>query len=217
MIEHWSQLILQLLRGVAALLNADVVRLLSNLQLPIFSQRPGSYEVLEHAVRLELKDDRGKKAVYHKDQNVRFIQDNVIAYQDKAFGAGNIFADYKCSPGEVVDRYREGHRYRVLISLRATKNRGDIENFHIERTITDGFTRAEEDVQTDIDHRTYHFSIGVIFPKSRPPKDATLIEQNANRATPLDHTQVLADGRIQIVWETSRPRLYESYILAWHW
>ncbi|MBZ0285026.1 MAG: hypothetical protein K8L97_30100 [Anaerolineae bacterium] len=217
MTEDWLPVIQQLFRGATMLLNTDVLRLLGDLRLSRFFNRPGPYEVLEHRVTLELKDDKGKKAIYYKDQKVRFLQDNVIAYQDKAWGAGNIFADYKCSPGVVVDRYREGHRYRVLISLRESKKRGDLETFHIERTITDGFTRPEEDFQTDIDHRTHYLSICVIFPKNRLPQDVRLIEQNATRSRPLDHHQVLADGRVQIIWETKHPQLYESYILAWHW
>jgi hypothetical protein len=219
MLEQWSPIILKLLRGAAALFNADILRLFGHLHLPFGFDHPGPYDVLEHRVRLELKDDEGKKAIYYKDQKVRFLQDNVIAYQDKAWGVGNIFAEYKCSPGVVVDRYREGHRYLVLISLRETKKRGDLAAFHIERTIMNGFSRPAEDLQTDIDHRTDYLSIAVVFPHQRPPKDATLIEQNATRSTTLDnrHRQVLADGRLQIIWETRRPRLYESYIIAWHW
>jgi hypothetical protein len=100
--------------------------------------------VLEHRVTLELKDTKGKKAIYRKYQRIKFTQDNVIAYQDNAWGAGNIFADYKCSPGVAVDRYKEGHRYRILISLRETKNRGDGEVINIQRTIKDGFVRNNE-------------------------------------------------------------------------
>lgn len=216
---HWSQFLIQLLQGITALLNTDVVRLLTLLPLPQWLDRPGPYEVLEHRVRLELRDTKGKHVVYYKNQKVRFIQNNVIAYQDKAWGEGNIFADYTCSPGVEVDRYREGHRWRVLISLRGTKNRGDLEIFHIERTIANGFTQTEEDFQIDVDHRTYFLSASVIFPAARPPKDVTVIEQNTTRTTLLDnhHRQILADGRIQLTWETKHPRLYESYILAWHW
>ena len=56
---------------------------------------------------------------------------------------GNPFAAYRCAPGKAVDRYREGHRWRVLISLRQTKNKGDVEEFFIEREIRDGFTATQ--------------------------------------------------------------------------
>jgi hypothetical protein len=219
MADSWLQISFQLLQSLTALLNADVISLLSRVPLPRFLQRPGSYEVLEHKVRLELCDPQGHKAIYYKDQKVRFLQNNVIAYQDVAWGVGDIFADYQCSPGVVVDRYREGHRYQVLISLRQSKNWGDRESFHIERTILDGFTHADEDFQMDIDHRMYFFSFSVIFPVERPPKVIRVIEQNSTRSTVLDHQyrQILADGRVQVTWTTKHPHLYESYILAWNW
>lgn len=110
----------------------------------------GVFEVLSYEATLELLDTAGRQARFTKQQQVRFLQENVIAYQDHAWGDGNIFADYKCSPGVAVDRYREGHTYHILISLRETKNRGDVENFHIERLITDGFVNDVEDLQTNM-------------------------------------------------------------------
>src|SRR5258708_431539 len=46
----------------------------------------GMYQVLEHEAVLDLKDMKGKKAVYTKRQKVRFLQDNIIAYQDEVSG-----------------------------------------------------------------------------------------------------------------------------------
>ena len=103
----------------------------------------GMYEVLSYEARLELLDPTGRHAVYRKRQRVRFLQDHIIAYQDQAWGDGNPFAAYRCAPGKAVDRYREGHRWRVLISLRQTKNKGDVEEFFIEREIRDGFTATQ--------------------------------------------------------------------------
>src|SRR5262249_13288516 len=121
-----------LLRALLALLNSDTIHLIGHLweflqsQFSIGGPR-GMYEVLEQQCCLEILDREGKEAVYFKRQRVRFLQNNIIAFQDQAWGDGNIFADYKCSPGVPVDRYREGYRYRILISLRQTKNRGDVE------------------------------------------------------------------------------------------
>ncbi|MCB9437259.1 MAG: hypothetical protein H6673_09765 [Anaerolineales bacterium] len=181
--------------------------------------RTGSYEVLEHETRLELMDVEGKVAVYEKRQQVRFVQDNIIAIQDKAWGVGEIFADYQCSPGVAVDRYKEGHRYRVLISLRQTKNKGDIENIYIRRAIKNGFTRHSEDIQTEVDHYIKNFRITVVFPSQRPPIEVSLVRQNSTRTTILgqDHIHRLADGRYEVRWETRHPRVFEAYIMAWKW
>jgi hypothetical protein len=177
------------------------------------------YEVLAYEARLELKDAKGKKAIFHKRQQVRFLQDHIIAFQDQAWGDGDIFADYKCSPGVPVDRYREGHRWQVLISLRGSKNRGDVEVFHIRREIRDGFVQDTEDFQTEINHTTRHLSVSVVFPRSRSPKRVTLIEQNSGKSQVLGppHRLTLPDGRQQVIWRTGKPRLYEAYIMRWQW
>jgi hypothetical protein len=179
----------------------------------------GMYEVLEHEIALELADSTGKKAVYHKHQRVRFLQNNIIAFQDKAWGDGDIFADYRCSPGAAVDFYREGHRYNILISLRETKRQGDVEDFHIQRTILNGFVRDTEEFQTVIDHKTDMLAMSVRFPLERAPKRVWLIEQNAGVTRELGPGAVslLADGRYEASWRSREPRLHEAYILRWQW
>ncbi len=213
-----------LLRILVPLLGSDVIEIVSALwrlgrRIWTAKAHEGMYEVLELDSRLELKDTKGQKAVSYKREKVRFVQDNIIAYQDKAWGDGDIFADYKVSPGVAVDRYRDGYRYRILISLRETKKRGDIEEFQIERTIKDGFIKPSEDWQIDVDHPTRRLSIAVVFPAKRFPKQVTLIEQNTTRTTPLglENRLILPDGRLQVMWSTERPRLFEAYNLHWEW
>ena len=50
----------------------------------------GIYEVLEWENILEIHDKNGKNATFKKREKVRFLQDNVIAYQDQAWGDGEI-------------------------------------------------------------------------------------------------------------------------------
>ena len=179
----------------------------------------GMYEVLDYRSELELKDKDGRNAVLKKHQKVRFLQDNIIAYEDKAWGDGEIFEDYKCSPGVMVDRYQDGHRFRILISLRETKQRGDVEAFDIERTIKNGFTKDTEYFQTDVDHTTRHVSVSIVFPKHRIPSQVLLIERNSTRTQHLgpEHMKMLPGGRYQVSWSTDKPRLFEAYILRWEW
>lgn len=213
-------LLTRLLQTLASLLNADLLDLVRRLSTSLLAPRCESlYEVLDYDARLELRDPAGKKALYTKRARVRFLQDNVVAYQDQAWGDGDIFAAYRCSPGIAVDRYREGHRWRVLISLRGTRNCGDIEEFHIERTIRDGFTRAVEDFQTEVDHTTHRMALSVVFPRARLPKQVLLIEQHAARSRELGpaHRLTLPDGRALVRWETDRPRRCEAYIVRWVW
>lgn len=184
-----------------------------------FPSPQGIYEVLEHTAELELLDSQGEIAIYRKLQRVRFLQNNVIAYYDTAWGDGEIFAEYQCSPGVPVDRFREGHRYKVLISLRQTKQNGDQETFHIRRVIKCGFQANTEFLQTDIYHRTHALKVNVVFPSSRHPHNAQMTEAHDRRTVYVAEKEFrrLPDGRIEISWQKLRPRVRDSYILTWEW
>ena len=216
-------LVNQLLQALSDLLRTDASRDILKTTWSRFqalvTPPQGIYEVLNLDMCLELKDIQGKKAVLTKRQRVRFLQDYVIAFADQAWGDGEIFADYRCSPGVAVDRYREGYKYRVLISLRDTKNRGDTQEIFIERTIRNGFTKKTEDFQLQVEHPTRRACLTVIFPPERPPRHVRLIEQDTRRVSPLNmsDTQRLPDGRWQIKWERSKVRQFETYILEWEW
>jgi hypothetical protein len=177
------------------------------------------YEILAFDSTLELADPKGEIAIFKRRQRVKFLQDNVIAFQDCAWGDGELFADYECSPGTEVDRYQEGDRWNVLISLRETKSAGDVDDFYIERTVKSGFTQDEEWRQTEIRHRTKHLRLAVIFPKERHCRRAVLIERNRNRTTVLDqgHISDLPDGRQVLAWETRNPGRFEVYTVKWCW
>lgn len=183
------------------------------------SRYRGTYKVDDHRVTLDLTDKNGQTAIYTKRQWVTFLQDNIFAIQDQAWGDGDIFAEYRCSPGVAVDRYQEGYRWKILISLRGSRNRGEQEEFRVERTIQDGFTSPVQDFHTQIDHPTQDLSISVVFPHSRHPKQVSIIEQNWKQQYILGkkHQIPLSQGRIQYEWKVHRPRLYEGYILHWEW
>ena len=179
----------------------------------------GMYEVLDYESTLEVKDNRGEKAIIRKREKVRYLQDNIIAYQDQAWGDGEILLGYKCTPGKPVDRYMPGKKTYILISLQEVKSKGDVDEFNIEWGIRKGFVREKEQWETEIRHRTRRLRVQLIFPKSRPPLNVILFEGKRQRTYTLDESsQVrLPDGRWMVSWEKDRPKLYERYILRWEW
>jgi hypothetical protein len=178
----------------------------------------GLYEVLEYESTLELKDRQGKKATFRKREKVRYLQDNVIGYQDQAWGDGEILLNYRCTPGTPVDRYRSGYKTFILISRREVKNKGDVDEFNIGWDIRQGFLQHTGYWETHVTHQTRHLRVNVVFPKSRPPQRATLIESNRQRSHDLGKkAQLLPNGRWRVSWQTHRPRLYENYVLQWEW
>lgn len=179
----------------------------------------GVYEVLEYESTLDLEDHGGKRATFSKRERVRYLQDNVIAYQDQAWGDGEILVNYRCTPGTPVDRYRSGYKTYILISRREVKNRGDIDEFSIRWKMREGFLRGTEQWETHVMHRTKRLKVSVIFPKSRPPHRTTLLESNRQCSRRLEKKEqtLLPNGRWLVTWETKQPRLYETYILQWEW
>jgi hypothetical protein len=179
----------------------------------------GMYEVLEYESTLELKDIKGKRAFFRKREKVRYLQDNIIAYQDQAWGDGDILLNYRCTPGTPVDKYRPGRKTYILVSLREVKNQGDVDEFNIQWEIANGFSRTKERWETEVRHRMRLLKIQVIFPKDRPPINVSLVEDTSNRVHIFDkaHKARLPDGRWLISWEMHRPRLHETYILKWEW
>lgn len=179
----------------------------------------GTYEVLEYDATLELLGPRGESALFEKRQRVRFLQDFVLAFQDYAWGDGDVLVDYHCSPGIVADRYREGDRWNTLISLRETRSVGDIEDFYISRRIRRGFLKSKEWWQNAMQHRTRWAKLSIIFPKKRHCQKAVVIERIGNRSTVLDANAFveLPDGRQVVTWQLVRPRRYETYTFKWWW
>ena len=55
------------------------------------------YDVLEYESTLELKDRGGKRATFQKREKVRYRQDNIIAYQNQAWGDGEVLLNYRCA------------------------------------------------------------------------------------------------------------------------
>lgn len=182
-------------------------------------QQQGMYEILDYDSTLEILDAKGETAIFRKRQKAKFLQDNILAFQDYAWGEGDIFKHYTCSPGTVVDCYQEGDRWNILISLRATKGRGDTEDFYIQRTVKHGFTKAEEWRQVEIRHRTRRLRLAVIFPKSRHCRKADLLQRSRNRLTPLgqEYRHELPDGRQVLAWQTQDIDPLEIYTLRWQW
>lgn len=179
----------------------------------------GMYEILEYDSVLELQDEKGQTAYLKRRQKVRFLQDNIIAYEDQAWGEGEIFHDYQCSPGVPVDYYQDGLKWKVLISLREAKQRGDVTVFNLERSIVNGFGDSHEWFQTELPCKARHLRISIIFPPGRPCQQAILVERNRNRTRQLGPMAFgrLADGRRVLSWETKRPCVNELYTIKWYW
>jgi len=183
------------------------------------SHPTGIYEVLDYESTLEIHDPKGMRATFGKIKTVRYLQDNIIAFQDYAWGDGDILHNYRTNKGKPVDRYRSGFKTYILLSLREVRNRGDMDEFTIQWNIRRGFLTKDGYWATDVSQPTEHLKVRVIFPKSRPPHHLSIEESNRKRMRVLgrDAQKQLPDGRWLVTWEMSNPKLYELYVLRWIW
>jgi len=222
--DNTTALVSQLGGLVTALLNSGLVAALAKLwrqwrRTASGLAEEGLYEVLEYETTLELLDRRGQNAMLRKRERVKYLQGGTIAFQDQAWGDGEILLDYRCSPGVPVDRYRPGHTTYILISLREVKSRGDVDEFNIEWGIRRGFLRNSELLETEISHRTRWIKAQVIFPPTRPPSRFAVVEDNTQRTQLLPENSLvqLPDGRWVVTWVKDRPRRFERFSLKWDW
>src|SRR5688572_14472554 len=74
----------------------------------------GIYEVLDYECQIELKDKTGNLATIKKRDKIRYLQDYVTSHQDRAWGDGEIFLNYRCSPGTPVDEFAWGTKHTSL-------------------------------------------------------------------------------------------------------
>ena len=199
----------------------EVIAQIWNLGKKIFRgfSNEGIYEALDYEYQIELQDKDGEHATIKKREKVRYLQDNITSFQDWAWGDKKIFLNYRCSPGTPVDEFRLGHKTCKLISLRETRNKGDIDEFHMEWEMKRGFSKTTGFWGTGIRYRTKKVTVKVIFPTDRPPIHASITESNLKRTQILgpEAQKLLLDGRTMVVWENSNPRLYETYVLKWEW
>ena len=179
----------------------------------------GMYEILDYDSTLEILNPKGEKAKLVRREVIRLLQDNVVAIHDHAWGDGELFAQYRCQPGVPVDFYRDGSKHNVLISLREPRSKGDIIDLWIRRVVTGGFCRRQEWLETEVDHWTRSMRQRIIFPSKRHCRGATLSRRWSNRILPLgkDHFTFLSDGRQQLEWRTSHPKLHDRYTIKWDW
>lgn len=178
-----------------------------------------SYEVLHYESTLELKDTTGEAATFWKREHVRYIQNNVIALHDHAWGDGEILINYQSSPGKVVDISHPGQKTTALIALQNTRQFGDEDEFQFVWQMRNCFTRTTELWETSVNHETKTLRINIIFPPERPPLKVFRIEEihktcNQVKAEDITH---LIDRRWMVHWNIPNPNKNEKYLIQWDW
>ncbi len=178
----------------------------------------GLYEAISDESEWDIHDGNGSEAVLVRRRRLRFLQNGVFAIRDYAWGDGDVLAGYEISPGVKADTYTVAGKRNVVISLRETKRRGDVETYLITRRMQNMFGNDSEWVATEVVLPTQEVKISVRFPADRPPQGAWL-----KRNSDPDHKQEElsieggGDRRQKVSVRIARPKLYETYTVWWKW
>jgi hypothetical protein len=180
----------------------------------------GLWQIIDDIDEWDIPDDTGKLVLLTKTRKLRFLQNGVFAIRDYAWGSGKVDGNYSCAPGHAADHFWHDGRHNVVVSLRETKRRGDIEDFTIKREFADSFCEDSESVHAEIMTETQQLTIKVVFPGSRPPTKAWA-SSRSDEAANKKHSKLDihggVDGRQFVTHTLTRPKLGENYVVGWDW
>lgn len=166
---------------------------------------------------LDLRDVRGARALLKKRQRMRFRQGEAAILRDGVWGNGDQFARYQVQGARRVGTRREGMRTTVLLVIEPRPPNGEPRDIRTNRLIKDAFGDANTFFDLMAERPTGYLSLKVLFPRSRPPTSAYLVQAPAEttmRRIPVRYT---ADRRPFLAWRTSEPQPLMTYSLRWAW
>lgn len=178
------------------------------------------YEVLDFRIEVDIQDRDGRLAVLRRWEEIRALQDRVVAYQDRIWGDGDVARNWRCSLGEPVDALdREGKRH-LLVWLDAPLRQGQTKVVQVEQTTADTFCGQLEWYEVHIRHFTHKASGCFVFPRGRDPQQirVLLFGPQGERSSQVKHTRRAAGrGRVEVMWRTWYPLAGSTVRTEWVW
>ena len=211
------QMLVQLLTAAAALLR-ELRPVWAALLARLWPRGPARpYETLWLELVLDLQDPQGERAVLRRRQRVRFLAAGGALVRELVWGEGEQLVRYHARGARRLGVRPEGSRRAVLLDPDVQPAAGDTLTIASRRTIRGGFRGKQEYCEAYLEHPTGRVELTVIFPASRPPTRAQLVQgapQARVRAVPVRYR---ADGRAVLRCRLARPRPAALYSLRWSW
>ena len=172
------------------------------------------YEILDYRANLILHDPKGTKATFKRIQHIRFLQDGVSAILDHAWGDGVLVTGYHNSAGVLMGSFKDQGKRHLVIGLKQAMRKGEEVTFEVTREVMEGFPKAQEWLETTIDHPVRHMSCGVVFPRQRPCQQAAASYEGRKIALPVVQ---LTGGKTMLRLQMAQPRSHTPYKINWSW
>lgn len=203
--------------GLLRRLKAVWVELRNMFPLPRKNNTPLDYENDFIEEVLDLHGPRGARAILTKRQRLRFRDVESAIVRDGVWGNGEQFADYTVQGARRVGTKQEGMRTAVLLTIEPRPPDGEPREVRTSRLIRDAFAEQNSFFDLMVERPTGYLSLKILFPKSRPPKAAYLVEtpsETTLRRIPVRYT---AERRPYLAWRASQPVPLTTYSVRWAW
>jgi hypothetical protein len=177
---------------------------------------PVSYETISLDIVLDIEDAGGRRAIYERRQRVRFLAVDSGVVRDLVWGEGDPLARYTATGARRLAVQPDGSRKVVLLGLARRPQRGERVSIRSRRVIINGLTQRQEYCEVLVERPTCRLSMRVLFPRSRPPRDAVLLPSTGGMAYRVP-VRYGADGRPVLCCSVKKPVPERIYSLRWSW
>ena len=167
----------------------------------------GPYRILDETIVWQLVDPEGKQVFVSKRQLVRFNY-LVIAHIELASGDGDIFADFDCNFGEVIQRFPRGGEEGLLIALRPERTRDEEIEITSRREIRDGFEGADQWITNRFAATSKKSEFIVEFPPDCEVENVRITGPSGHGSRPATERELRRQGDRQIL--RLKPRAYRE-------
>jgi hypothetical protein len=184
----------------------------------IFTRMPGvDYEndFIDEVV--DIRDRTGATAVLEKRQQVRFRRSESAILRDGVWGEGEQLSRYSVVGARQIGMRHEGLRKTVLLAVEPRPVDGEAQEVRITRTMRHAFLEPTGFFDLMAERPTKRLSLKVLFPRSRPPRQAHLVEWPAERTMRRVPVRYAPDRRPFLYWKEMRPHPLTAYSLRWMW
>lgn len=201
---------MRLLERIEALPRSVLMARLSN-------KRNVPYENISLDITIDIRDAAGRTAVLSRRHVLRMLREEPVAIRDIVWGEGKPLAGYRVEGARRIDLKSEGSRRAVLLSLDRPGAMGERVVVRTRRFLESAFLDELEYFETSLERPTGRVSMKVLFPKTRPPREAHLVTAIPDRELRRIRTRYGHDRRPYLVWHERRPEQFRTYSLRWRW
>jgi hypothetical protein len=176
-----------------------------------------AYETIGLALRLELCDPCGARAVLTRRQRLRLLAPTGVFVREVIWGEGNQLARYSVQGARRVGLRPEGAQRAILLDPERPAGAGALLTITSRRTITAGFPATDEYCGTLLERPTGRLEFTVVFPPERPPRAAQLVGGIPERVLRTIAARYDAQGRATLRCRIAKPAAATPYRLQWSW